>query len=72
MLRSWEQFVESNFSGAVVVDEHSTMVNFEIPAASVGKLSRAFSILEQEKDSLGVSDYAMSQSTLEQVIISYQ
>ena len=61
------QFVEQQFNGAVLVDEHSTMLNFEVPARSVGRLSRAFSVLEGKKEALGVVDYAMSQSTLEQV-----
>lgn len=51
------------------MDEHSTMLNFEVPSRSVGRLSRAFSVLEGEKEALGVVDYAMSQSTLEQVAL---
>ena len=43
------------------------MLNFEIPAASIDKLSNAFSILENNKESLDIADYSMSQSTLEQV-----
>jgi TM2 domain-containing membrane protein YozV len=57
------------FPGALVMDEHATMVNFEIPASSVGRLSAAFSVLEEHKKGLGVTDYALSQSTLEQVFL---
>ena len=59
--------MEKNFPGAVVVDEHSTMVNFEIPTSSVGRLSAAFDLMETNKVDLGIVDYALSQSTLEQV-----
>lgn len=63
------EFVKSNFTGAVIVDEHSTMLNFEVPAKSVGKLSEAFRLIETNKESLDVSDYSLSQSTLEQVFL---
>lgn len=52
----------------MVVDEQATMANFEIPRSSINKLSQAFRIMEQNKDRLGIVDYALSQSTLEQVI----
>jgi TM2 domain-containing membrane protein YozV len=56
-----------NFEGAVIVDEHSTMVNFEIPKESIPHLAVAFRVMEENKKQLGVVDYALSQSTLEQV-----
>ena len=43
------------------------MVNFEIPRSSIDRLSEAFRLLEQHKQRLGIVDYALSQSTLEQV-----
>lgn len=64
-----KQFVSEHFSGAVTVDEHSIMVNFEIPKASISRLSVAFNLLENNKDALGIIDYALSQSTLEQVFL---
>jgi ATP-binding cassette, subfamily A (ABC1), member 3 len=62
-----KQFVDEHFRGAVVVDEHSTMINYEVPKGSIARLSAAFSLLEGNKEKLGVVDYALSQSTLEQV-----
>ena len=52
-----------------MVDEHTTMVNFEIPKQSITRLSAAFATLECEKSNLSVVDYALSQSTLEQVTL---
>jgi hypothetical protein len=46
------------------------MINFEIPTSSVGRLSKAFNLMESHKLELGVVDYALSQSTLEQVRVS--
>ncbi len=62
-----EQFVERSFTGAYVMDEHVTMINFEIPKTSISRLSEAFRIMESQKDSLRIVDYALSQSSLEQV-----
>jgi ABC-type multidrug transport system ATPase subunit/TM2 domain-containing membrane protein YozV len=62
-------FVHMTFADAVVVDEHATMLNFEIPRRSIARLSEAFRIMEEKKRSLGVIDYALSQSTLEQVFL---
>jgi ABC-type multidrug transport system ATPase subunit len=67
MLPLCKQFIEENFNGAVVVDEHSTMLNYEVPKASITRLSAAFSLMENNKEKLGIVDYALSQSTLEQV-----
>ena len=45
------------------------MVNFEIPKASITHLSAAFRTLETQKARLDIVDYALSQSTLEQVFL---
>lgn len=52
---------------AVIIEEQGSMINYEIPKASINKLSQAFRLLEANKESLGIVDYALSQSTLEQV-----
>lgn len=45
------------------------MINFEIPRTSIKQLSHAFRIMEVNKDKLVIIDYALSQSTLEQVLL---
>jgi TM2 domain-containing membrane protein YozV len=64
-----KSFVNATFPGAVIVDEHATLLNFEIPTVSIQRLSIAFATLEQAKQSLQIVDYALSQSTLEQVFL---
>ena len=68
-LKQAVDFVMNHFDGAVIVDDHATMLNFEIPAQSVGKLSEAFGIIEENKAMLNIGDYSLSQSTLEQVFL---
>jgi hypothetical protein len=53
----------------MLIEEHSTMLNYEIPRESISKLSQAFRLLQSNKDSLGIEDYSLSQSTLEQVFL---
>lgn len=45
------------------------MINYEIPSSSIGKLSDTFTMLELQKGRLSITDYALSQSTLEQVFL---
>jgi TM2 domain-containing membrane protein YozV len=45
------------------------MINFEIPKSSIEKLSSAFRLMESKKAELGIVDYSLSQSTLEQVFL---
>lgn len=65
-MHSAMQFVSATFRNTVVVDQHGTMVNYEVPRESIRKLSEAFSIMEKNKTQLGIIDYSLSQSTLEQ------
>ena len=62
-------FVNTSFPGAQIVDKHATMVNLEIPRSSITQLSAAFRALEERKAALRIVDYALSQSTLEQVFL---
>ena len=64
-----KNFVNSKFPGALIVDEHAAIINFEIPKNSIAKLSAAFRTIESVKKQFGVIDYALSQSTLEQVFL---
>lgn len=64
-----KNFISSSFRGATVVDEHGSMINYEIPREGVNRLSEAFRLLEANKGKLGIVDYSLSQSTLEQVFL---
>lgn len=64
-----KKFIEDNFDGAVLIEDHATMLNYEIPRESIAKLSKAFKLLQDNKDRLGIEDYVLSQSTLEQVFL---
>lgn len=64
-----KQFVSEQFAGAVLIEEHATLLNYEIPRTSITQLSQAFRVLEDNKTKLQIDDYCLSQSTLEQVFL---
>jgi len=64
-----KKFVGEHFANSVIVDEHQSIINYEVPKESVAKLSEAFGCIETRKTELTIIDYALSQSTLEQVFL---
>jgi ATP-binding cassette subfamily A (ABC1) protein 3 len=62
-----KRFISSYFNDAVLLEEHNTLLNYEVPRRSIKLLSQAFRLLEENKTKLGINDYVLSQSTLEQV-----
>lgn len=48
---------------------HNAMINYDIPREVVPALSEAFARMEQNEQRLFISDYSLSQSTLEQVFM---
>jgi ABC-type multidrug transport system ATPase subunit len=64
-----KDFISNNFAGAHLIEQHSTLLNYEIPRDSISRLSKTFKLLEDNKQTLNVDDYVLSQSTLEQVSV---
>ncbi|KAL2633831.1 hypothetical protein R1flu_005310 [Riccia fluitans] len=64
------EFVSRSFPGSKLDEQHSTRVKYCIPVEGVS-LSKVFGEIEAEKDSIGLEDYSVSQSTLEQIFISF-
>jgi hypothetical protein len=59
--------VNEQFAGAVLLEEYPTLLSYEVPRHSITLISEAFRVLEANKSRIGVDDYVLSQSTLEQV-----
>ena len=69
-IESTKEFIMEHFPLSVLMEEHSTLLNYEIPRGSISKLSQAFKLLESKKEELSIIDYNLSQSTLEQVLFT--
>jgi len=71
-------FMTSKFPNSILKDEHQTMVQYQVLTSSDGssgqkdiKWSELFQTLESSKDDLGIVDYSVSQTTLEQVFLNF-
>ncbi|XP_076468788.1 phospholipid-transporting ATPase ABCA3-like isoform X1 [Babylonia areolata] len=60
----------SKFPGTQKFDDHQGYVHFQVPDASI-PLSEVFETMESAKDTLGVEDYSVHQTTLEQIFLTF-
>jgi len=65
-----KQFMQSSFTGAYLVEEHQAFLQYQIIQQDL-KLSKLFGVLEENQESLGIIDYSVSQTSLEQVFINF-
>ena len=65
-----KELVKENFPQSILVEEYGARMQFKIPSVQI-KLSEVFQIFENSRQSLSVEDYSFSQTTLEQVFISF-
>lgn len=69
-LEEFKAFVHLTFPGSVLEDEHQGMVHYHLPGVGLS-WAKVFGILEKAKEKLGVDDYSVSQTSLEQVFLSF-
>jgi len=69
-LRTVQQFVRSKFHGAVVLEQHASMIRFRLPRAS-SSLPVMFEEMQNAKRDLGVDEYSVSQTTLEMIFNAF-
>ena len=65
-LKNVLSFFEENHVNAILRERQDTRLRFEIPSEGL-KISALFEAIENNKDFLNLSDYGISQTTLEQV-----
>ncbi|XP_061834850.1 retinal-specific phospholipid-transporting ATPase ABCA4 [Nerophis lumbriciformis] len=63
-----EEFMESSFPGCVQREKHYNTLQYEIASSS---LARIFQLVVSNKDRLGIEDYSVSQTTLDQVFVNF-
>ena len=63
-------FIKENFDNAVLVEELLGVVTYWLPSDEIS-WSKVFRLLEENKEDLGIIDYSVSQTTLEQVFIRF-
>ncbi|KAF4110511.1 hypothetical protein G5714_007542 [Onychostoma macrolepis] len=65
-----ETFVHDTFPGSVLKEKHHNTLQYQIPQGD-GALAHIFSQLNKHQQLLHVEDYSVSQTTLDQVFVSF-
>ncbi|XP_034722379.1 phospholipid-transporting ATPase ABCA1 [Etheostoma cragini] len=64
------KFIESELRGSTLKEQHRNMLQYQLPS-SLTSLTHIFSILAQNKDTLHIEDYSVTQTTLDQVFVNF-
>eukprot|EP00116_Pleurobrachia_bachei_P011318 sb/3471580/ len=62
-------FIEKVFPGSIIKEEHVGYLQYQLNPKE--RWSRIFEALEGNKDALGLEDYAVNQTSLEQVFLGF-
>ncbi|XP_022089306.1 ATP-binding cassette sub-family A member 3-like [Acanthaster planci] len=65
-----KQFIETQFPGSRLKDEHQSMVHYHITNTQL-TWAQVFGTMERAKPRYDIEDYSVSQTTLEQVFINF-
>ncbi|XP_052870592.1 phospholipid-transporting ATPase ABCA3-like [Anopheles cruzii] len=65
-----KDFVSGQFLGAVLKEEYDDSLSFHIPVTDL-KWSQMFGLMESHKQTLEIDDYALGQTSLEQVFLFF-
>lgn len=60
------KFIESELSGSTLKEKHRNMLQYQLPS-SCTSLTHIFSTLANNKETLRIEDYSVTQTTLDQV-----
>jgi len=65
-LKNLEVFLKETYPNCILRERQDTRLRFEVPSEET-KISSLFAVIEERKGDLFISDYGISQTTLEQV-----
>lgn len=65
-LQPVSRFIESELSGSTLKERHGNMLQYQLPS-SCTSLTHVFSTLANNKETLRIEDYSVTQTTLDQV-----
>ncbi|KAM9335582.1 phospholipid-transporting ATPase ABCA1 [Symphorus nematophorus] len=69
-LKPVEDFVQQTFPGSILKEKHHNTLQYQFPYTQ-GALANIFSQLTSHQQRLGVEDYSVSQTTLDQVFVNF-
>uniref|UniRef100_A0A8C7D5T6 P-type phospholipid transporter n=1 Tax=Oncorhynchus kisutch TaxID=8019 RepID=A0A8C7D5T6_ONCKI len=65
-----EEFVHDSFPGSILKEKHHNTLQYQLPHSG-GALASIFSHFTTHQQRLGVEDYSVSQTTLDQVFVNF-
>lgn len=65
-----KEFVQRNFPGAVLIEAHQGTATYQLPREGL-MWADVFQTIESHKETLGIEDYSVSQTTLDQVFVNF-
>ncbi|MGH0164555.1 UNVERIFIED_CONTAM: hypothetical protein FKN15_078078 [Acipenser sinensis] len=65
-----EEFMSSAFPGIELKEHHQNVLQYQLPSG-VCPLARLFRVLSEQRERLGIGDYSVSQTTLDQVFVNF-
>uniref|UniRef100_A0A3Q3WL83 ABC transporter domain-containing protein n=1 Tax=Mola mola TaxID=94237 RepID=A0A3Q3WL83_MOLML len=70
VLKPVEDFVQQTFQGSVLKEKHHNTLQYQLPCTQ-GALANIFSQFTSHQERLGIEDYSVSQTTLDQVFVNF-
>ncbi|XP_075891700.1 phospholipid-transporting ATPase ABCA1 [Nelusetta ayraudi] len=70
LLKPVEDFVQKTFHGSILKEKHHNTLQYQFPYAS-GALANIFRQFSSQQQRLGIEDYSVSQTTLDQVFVNF-
>ncbi|KAG7461875.1 hypothetical protein MATL_G00195770 [Megalops atlanticus] len=65
-----ENFMQETFPGCMLKEKHHNTMQYQVPC-SEGALATIFSQFTKHQERLGIEDYSVSQTTLDQVFVNF-
>ena len=70
VVKNIKDFITGTFDGARLVEEHNVVLEYHLVSSQL-RCSYIFRTLEANKDELGILDYGLSQTTLDQIFVNF-
>ncbi|XP_039512135.1 phospholipid-transporting ATPase ABCA1 isoform X2 [Pimephales promelas] len=65
-----DAYIKSSFPGIQLKERHQNVLHYQLPSQTCS-LARVFEVLSNNSEELGISDYSVSQTTLDQVFVNF-
>ncbi|KAK7128111.1 hypothetical protein R3I93_020650 [Phoxinus phoxinus] len=65
-----DTYIKNSFLGIQLKERHQNVLHYQLPSQTCS-LARVFEVLSNNNEELGIADYSVSQTTLDQVFVNF-